>query len=512
MDALEHETEVLTEPVWTPERRSKRAHVRRRRVDLQWQPGGIREGQFSDAILRRDAYYRRSLALADVIATYAATTAAIALSAQSASFWAVAGAPAVVLLCKVLGLYDRDESLVHKTTLDEAPGLFQVATIFTLTTWIAQNSFVSDAFTTTEGALLWPLLFALLVVTRVAARRIASRVTEPERCIVIGDSIAAAHLKTAFDRSPSANAVILGRVPAAYGNRRGEDPWGGEVVPSSVPFLGDIDVLTGILKGHEVERVLIAPPGGATDDLLEMIRAVKASGVKVSIVPRLFEVIGSSASFDDVEGTTLLGIRRYGLTRSSQLMKRALDVTVAATTLLLLSPLLALIAIAIRLDSPGRVLFRQRRIGQGAREFEMVKFRTMGEDAERLKSGLAPLNEADGLFKIADDPRVTRVGRILRRTYLDEVPQLLNVLRGDMSLVGPRPLVPDDDSLVQGWDRRRLHVPPGMTGHWQILGSSRVPLGEMVKIDYLYGANWSLWGDLKILLRTVPSMLARRGQ
>ena len=511
MDALErHRSDSVAErPVWTPERRSRRAHVRRR-VDLEWQPAGIREGQFSDAILSRDAFYRRGLALADVIATYAATTAAIALSGQQASFWALAGAPAVVLLCKLLGLYDRDESLVHKTTLDEAPGLFQVATIFTLTTWIAQNSFVTDAFTTTEGAALWPLLFALLLLGRAAARRVATRVTEPERCIVIGDSIAAAHLRATFERSPAANAVIIGRVPAAYGNRRGEDPWGA-ALPSSVPFLGDIDVLSGILKGHRVERVLISPTAGATDDLLEVIRAVKASGVKVSVVPRLFEVIGSSASFDDVEGTTLLGIRRYGLSRSSQLMKRALDVTVAAATLLVLSPLLVLIAVAVRLDSPGPIFFRQRRIGQGAREFEMIKFRTMVEDAEHHKPALAALNEADGLFKIADDPRITRVGQLLRKTYLDEVPQLINVLRGEMSLVGPRPLVPDDDSLVQGWDRRRLHVPPGMTGHWQILGSSRVPLGEMVKIDYLYGANWSLWGDLKILLRTVPSVLARRG-
>jgi exopolysaccharide biosynthesis polyprenyl glycosylphosphotransferase len=516
VDALERNTETVSDqPVWTPTPRlpagrSPRAHVRRR-VDLQWKPGDIREGQFSDAILRRDAFYRRYLALSDVVAAYAATAAAVAASGQGASYWALAGAPLVVLLCKVLGLYDRDESLVHKTTLDEAPQLFQVATIFTLTTWIAHNSFVTDTFTTTAGGILWPLTMVLLLASRTAARRIARRVTKPERCIVVGDSISASHLKTAFDRSSTANAVILGRVPAAYGNRRGEDPWGA-VLPSTVPFLGDIDVLSGILKSHQVERVLIAPTAGATDDLLEMIRAVKASGVKVSVVPRLFEVIGSSASFDDVEGTMLLGIRRYGLTRSSQLTKRALDVAVAVTTLVVLSPVLAVMAVAIRLDTPGPVFFRQRRIGQGGREFEMIKFRTMVEDAERRQLALAPLNEANGLFKIADDPRITRVGRLLRRTYLDEVPQLLNVLRGDMSLVGPRPLVPADDSRVHGWSRRRLHVLPGMTGHWQILGSSRVPLGEMVKIDYLYGANWSLWGDLKVLLRTVPSVLARRGQ
>jgi lipopolysaccharide/colanic/teichoic acid biosynthesis glycosyltransferase len=230
------------------------------------------------------------------------------------------------------------------------------------------------------------------------------------------------------------------------------------------------------------------------------------------VVPRLFEVVGSSAAFDDVEGTTLLGLRRYGLSRSSWRLKRMLDIVVTGGLLFFLSPVLLVIAIAIKLDDRGPVFFRQRRIGYDGREFEMVKFRTMAEDAERRKLELLSLNEAEGLFKIEDDPRITRVGKVLRKTSLDELPQLINVLSGDMSLVGPRPLVPADDERIQGWDRRRLDVPPGMTGHWQILGSSRVPLGEMVKIDYLYGANWSLWGDLKILLRTVPYVLARRGQ
>ena len=167
--------------------------------------------------------------------------------------------------------------------------------------------------------------------------------------------------------------------------------------------------------------------------------------------------------------------------------------------------------LAVKLTSSGTAFFRQRRIGYGGNEFEIVKFRTMYSDAEQRKQELRDLNEADGLFKIVDDPRITRVGKFLRKTSLDELPQLFNVIKGDMSLVGPRPLVPDEDQQIHGLDRRRLHVMPGMTGHWQIFGSSRVPLHEMVKIDYLYGANWSLWGDVKIMLRTVPYMLARRG-
>jgi lipopolysaccharide/colanic/teichoic acid biosynthesis glycosyltransferase len=141
----------------------------------------------------------------------------------------------------------------------------------------------------------------------------------------------------------------------------------------------------------------------------------------------------------------------------------------------------------------------------------MLKFRTMVDGADALKQDRRKHNEADGLFKIADDPRITKVGRFLRRTSLDELPQLINVLKGEMSLVGPRPLVPDEDCQVEGLDRRRLHVKPGMTGLWQIFGSSRIPLNEMVKIDYLYGANWSLWLDVKILLRTIPYAISGRG-
>jgi lipopolysaccharide/colanic/teichoic acid biosynthesis glycosyltransferase len=173
---------------------------------------------------------------------------------------------------------------------------------------------------------------------------------------------------------------------------------------------------------------------------------------------------------------------------------------------------MALISLAIKLDSRGPVFFRQRRMGREDTSFEIFKFRTMVDGADDHRKELADRNEAGGgLFKIEDDPRITRVGRFLRRTSLDELPQLINVLAGDMSLVGPRPLVLDEDSLIQGHHRHRLLVPPGVTGLWQIFGSARIPLNEMVKIDYLYGANWSLWLDLKILLRTVPVVFGQRG-
>jgi lipopolysaccharide/colanic/teichoic acid biosynthesis glycosyltransferase len=201
-----------------------------------------------------------------------------------------------------------------------------------------------------------------------------------------------------------------------------------------------------------------------------------------------------------------------GNRRRSMALKRIFDLLVALLGLLAVAPLVLVIVLAIKLDGGGPVLFRQSRVGRHGRRFQMLKFRTMIPQADALKDSLRHRNEAQGgLFKIADDPRVTRVGRFLRRSALDELPQLLNIVKGEMSLVGPRPLVVDEDERVEGRHRRRLELMPGMTGPWQILGPARAPLGEMVLIDYLYVTSWSLWSDVKILLRTVPHVLGRRG-
>jgi lipopolysaccharide/colanic/teichoic acid biosynthesis glycosyltransferase len=234
-------------------------------------------------------------------------------------------------------------------------------------------------------------------------------------------------------------------------------------------------------------------------------------GIKMSIVPRLLEVVGSAVEFDTIGGVTVLGVRRPGLSRSSRAIKRAMDVFGASVGLILLSPFGIAVAIAIKINSRGPVFFRQLRVGRDGRTFKMFKFRSMVDGAEAQRAALQALNETDGLFKLSSDPRVTSIGRWLRKTSIDEMPQLINVLLGDMSLVGPRPLVVDEDRLVEGRHRDRLQLPPGMTGPWQVLGPSRPPLSEMVKTDYLYAANWSLWTDIKILMRTFGHVLAQRG-
>jgi lipopolysaccharide/colanic/teichoic acid biosynthesis glycosyltransferase len=244
--------------------------------------------------------------------------------------------------------------------------------------------------------------------------------------------------------------------------------------------------LRDIVEAQGVRRVLVAPSGrGAEEQMLEL-------------------------TVDSTLETATVSMPRLGLTRSAELAKRGFDLVLASIAMLLAAPLLSLIALLIKLDSPGPTLFRQTRVGRRGAPFQMLKFRTMVEDAESRKGQLLELNERDGMFKIREDPRVTAIGRWLRQTNLDELPQLINVLRGEMSLVGPRPLVPEEDARIRGWRRRRLDVPPGMTGCWQV-GTPRVSLDEMIVIDHLYTANWSLWGDVKCILGTVPSVILRRG-
>jgi exopolysaccharide biosynthesis polyprenyl glycosylphosphotransferase len=456
--------------------------------------------------IRREARYRRALAVADVLsAGFAVTLAIQILGDDTLKLSTVAALPLVVLVSKLIGLYDRDENLLRKTTLDEAPAIFQVATLYTLLIWLADGLLIERLgyLARAQMLCLWVMLFVMMLTARAGARLVVRRATPPERCLVVGSAIAAKAIERKFRMSASSmKAEVVGRVPLTDGEVNGAAP----------PILGDFGSLDHLIMEHEVHRVVVAPEVSDSEEILDVIRTIKLTGAKVSVLPRLFEVVGSSVEMDDIDGLTLLGIHRYGLTKSSEILKRAMDFAGAGLGLLLLSPLLAVIALAIKVTSPGPVLFRQRRIGRAGAEFDVLKFRTMVEDADALKMGLLDLNEgADGFFKIAEDPRVTPIGRFLRRSSLDELPQLVNVLRGQMSLVGPRPLVPEEDCQIEGWQRNRLRLKPGMTGHWQIFGSSRIPLREMVKIDYLYGANWSLWLDTKILLRTVPYMLRRAG-
>ncbi|HEY2767352.1 MAG TPA: sugar transferase [Solirubrobacteraceae bacterium] len=455
--------------------------------------------------LSRESRFRRALLAADALAIVSAFLFLSGFSAKALQLtWvSVCGLLTLLLAAKMLGLYDRDDVLMHKTTLDEAPKLFQMATLGALVAWLAGGFVIHTVILSRrEALLLWLLLLVLLVIARAGARALVLRALPAERCLFIGDHGAARTIRSKLAGHGSVKAELVGHIDL-------EDVGSWSVNAFSPQRLAEVRELARQLNVH---RAIVAPTSADGGEMLDLVRTLKAVGVRVSVLPRLLEVVGSSVEFDDLHGVTLMGVKRFEMSRSSGFVKRAFDLVGTSIGLLAVAPLFAVIAVAIKLDSRGPVFFRQLRVGRHGEHFELLKFRTMVDGADDMKESLRDRNEAQaGLFKIADDPRVTRVGRLLRKSALDELPQLLNIIMGEMSLVGPRPLVLDEDRCVEGWYRRRLELMPGMTGPWQILGPSRVALNEMGAMDYLYVANWSLWGDVKILLRTVPHVLARRG-
>jgi exopolysaccharide biosynthesis polyprenyl glycosylphosphotransferase len=286
--------------------------------------------------------------------------------------------------------------------------------------------------------------------------------------------------------------------------------------PDDIRLLGEIDHLPALVKLLDVERVIVTFTHDPIEHSLDLIRTINELGVQVDIVPRFFELLEPPIRAHTVESIPLWALPPLRLAPSSRAAKRALDVVGATLGLLILSPLLIAIAIAIKIDSRGPVLFRQTRVGERGREFRIWKFRSMTDDADSRKSEVAHLNkhlENGGgarMFKIEGDPRCTRVGNLLRRTSLDELPQLLNVLAGQMSLVGPRPLIPEEHRFVNKWAKRRLDLRPGITGLWQVLGRHEIGFDEMIQLDYRYVMRWSLWRDIMLLFQTVPIVLHRR--
>ena len=281
-------------------------------------------------------------------------------------------------------------------------------------------------------------------------------------------------------------------------------------------FVGAVDrspeAVAAILASAQVNELVLAEGQVDERQLLEIVEEAHRAGVRVRVAPRTTELLRERAEYVPGQGVPLFELHPPVLAGVDWAVKRAFDVGVAAVVLVLGVPLWVAFALAIKLDSRGPVLYRDRRIGLHEREFRMLKLRTMYVDAEARQRELEGLNEAPGaLFKIRDDPRVTRVGRVLRRYSLDELPQVWHVLRGEMSLVGPRPLPVRDFRLLERWHRKRYLVLPGMTGLWQIAGRSDLSFDDLVRLDFYYIENWSLWLDLTILAKTLPAVVGRRG-
>lgn len=278
------------------------------------------------------------------------------------------------------------------------------------------------------------------------------------------------------------------------------------------PLLGGLSDLPQLLPEHGISEVIITIPSNHRRKIQSIIRHCRLAGVRARIVPDFFQLSLNQVDVDTLSGIPLLGVRETPFGGGPRLVKRVIDVLVAGLGLIILSPILAAVAIAIRLDSEGPTLFRQERLGEKEKPFEVVKFRSMRLGADDEKEALMDRNEADGpLFKIKDDPRLTRVGKFIRRTSLDEVPQFINILRGEMSMVGPRPPLASEVEKYESWQRKRLSVKPGLTGLWQVSGRSDLPFDEMCLLDIYYIENWSLWLDIRIILKTIPQLFVARG-
>ncbi|HEY8775839.1 MAG TPA: sugar transferase [Gaiellaceae bacterium] len=419
--------------------------------------------------------------------------------------------PAWVVVTKLYGLYDQDEERTDHSTADDVIGVFHMVTVCA---WLFFGfAYLTKVAHPTLGKLLlfWALAVALVSIGRATARSYCRRrINYLQNTIIVGAGDIGQLVGRKLLKHPEYGINLVGFVDSHPKERR-EDL-------AHLTVLGAPEKLPALVRMFDIERVIIAFSNETHEDTLNLIRSIKDLDVQVDIVPRLFELVGPGVGIHSVEGLPLVGLPPMRLSHSSRLLKRALDLIVSIASLVLLAPVFALLAVAIKLDSRGPVFFRQVRMGQDNRTFRIFKFRTMTADADERKADVAHLNQhlQNGgdprMFKIRDDPRSTRVGRLLRRTSLDELPQFVNVFRGQMSLVGPRPLILEEDRYVDAWGRQRVDLKPGLTGPWQVMGRSEIPFEEMVQLDYLYVTGWSLFNDMNLILRTIPIALRASNQ
>ncbi|HEX7463902.1 MAG TPA: sugar transferase [Actinomycetota bacterium] len=371
---------------------------------------------------------------------------------------------------------------------------------------LATFAFLSKSSTSRLWILLsWTLALVLALSSRLLwhrhVRRARSTGRFTFRTLIVGSNEEAVQLAQIMERE-NLGFAPLGFLRTAQGSWNGYGP----------AALGHIRELRELIRSEEADCVFVASSSISVDEMKDVAKAVRLEGVEVRVTATLHEVLASRLSVQPVGGLMSLSLHHVRLSGTQAVAKRIFDIVVASVSLVLTAPLWVVVAAAIKLDSKGPVLFRQRRVGQHGRPFVILKFRTMEEGADAKVGSLRHLNESDGLlFKVRDDPRVTRVGKHLRRWSLDEWPQLWNVVRGQMSIVGPRPLPAEEVREYEDWQFDRLEVRPGITGLWQVSGRSDLSSDECVRRDLFYIENWSLAYDLYIVAKTVPIVLSRRG-
>jgi exopolysaccharide biosynthesis polyprenyl glycosylphosphotransferase len=469
-------------------------------------------------VKRRGWLVRRMLLLADVVGLVGALLVAqwLAPAVDRADAYSTGAEilaflltiPAWVVITKLYGLYDHDGERANHSTADDFGGVFHMVTVCT---WLViVVTYLSDIAHPTAQKLVvfWAAAITFVCIARAGARALARRnEAYVQNTVIVGAGDVGQLFAKKVLNHPEYGINLVGFVDTKPKDRRQD--------LEHVSVLGDSGRLPAIVRLLDVERIIVAFSNDSHEETIELLRSVKDLEVQIDIVPRLFEFVGPGVEIHTIEGLPLVGLPPLRLSRSSRLLKRATDLALTIPTLVVLAPVLAFLALMIKIDSPGPVFFRQVRVGAAGQTFRIFKFRSMHADAEERKHEFAHLNRhlAPGgdprMFKIVGDPRVTRVGKLLRRFSLDELPQLLNVAIGQMSLVGPRPLILDEDRYVEQWARQRLNLKPGVTGPWQVLGRSEIPFAEMVRLDYHYVNRWTLMGDLRLMALTIPALCRR---
>ncbi len=415
--------------------------------------------------------------------------------------------PLVALLTVVLILVNRREGAYDayrpRSFFDECYTVLNATTtsiMLLIAIAFARRFFYSRMIFLYAGLLIMLLLIAGRLARAVILTRLRQSGVGVDRLLIIGAGEVGRTVIRNLIAQPELGYRIVGFLD--------DDPVKGCVDIGPIKALGPVENLMAVIRAFAIDQVIITLPWQYHHKILRLMDECEQTGARPRVVPDLFQLSLGGVDVEAINGIPLIGIKQITLTGLNAAVKRAFDLSLAAIGMVLIAPVWLLIALAIRLDSPGPIFFRQERAGRHGKPFTCFKFRSMFIGAEAAVDQLRDKNEASGpLFKIKDDPRCTRVGRFIRRTSLDELPQLINVFRGEMSMVGPRPGLPAEVARSQEWHNKRLEVLPGITGLWQVSGRSDLSFDEMVLLDIYYAENWSLGADLRILLRTVPQVL-----
>ncbi|MGH3732112.1 MAG: sugar transferase [Acidimicrobiales bacterium] len=409
--------------------------------------------------------------------------------------------PMFLILFSLYGLYRSLNRRISMRVIFDLSGIFHAILIggvlYAIASFVASREF---GFHDVSGAQVIAMCLAALItvpLARLTITTVLGRQTLAKSVSVIVVGTGKVAQTTASHLRANSNVDFVGFVDDKPLTETG--------------VVGNLEDLPELCRTHGVSRVVVCFSKTHPEHLTDILKQLSGR-VAVSIVPRYYELITSRTHVDDLSGITMLDVPPTSMGSGAQFMKRSFDILVTSLILLVISPLVAVIAVIIKLTSSGPVFFRQVRVGGNEETFSMLKFRTMYRDAEGTRRELEHLNEADGpLFKIRNDPRVTSLGRFLRKTSLDEIPQLINVWRGDMSLVGPRPFIESESMMIEGWARKRFDARPGMTGLWQVSGRNELSHLEMARLDYLYVASWSFRWDIYILWQTPAAVFRGRG-